>query len=93
MPKEDKELIPGFDVQIIPVGAGGTTVGSAPANNATAPAGNGYVVTSNPNTPIFVLPGTPQAPQPSQPSLVVITLAPKKDADKEKKSSSVFQKL
>jgi hypothetical protein len=93
MPNKDKELVPGFDVQIIPVGASGTAVGTAPANNPTAPSSNGYVVTSNPNTPIFVLPGTPQAPQPTQPSVVVITLSPKKEDKKEKKSSSVFQRL
>jgi hypothetical protein len=94
MPNKDKELVPGFDVQIIPVGSNGTAVGTPPANNPGAPIGNGYVVTSNPNSPIFVLPGAPQAPQPVQPSLVVITLSPKKDDEKkEKKNSSVFQRL
>jgi len=91
MPNKDKDLVPGFDVQIIPVGSNGTAVGTPPANNPGAPIGNGYVVASNPNSPIFVLPGTPQ---PAQPSVFVITLSPKKDDDKkEKKNSSVFQRL
>ena len=90
MPNKDKELVPGFDVQIIPVGSNGGAVGSAPANNPAAPVGNGYVVASNPNSPIFVLPG---APQPAQPSVFVITLSPKKDDKKDKKNSSVFQRL
>ncbi len=93
MPNKDKELVPGFDVQVIPVGSNGMSVGTPPGNDPSAPVGNGYVVTSNPNSPIFVLPGTPQAPQPAQPSVVVITLSPRKDEKKEKKSSSVFQRL
>jgi hypothetical protein len=95
MPKQDKDLLPGFDVQVIPVsptGVPATQQGTAPVP-VQAPNGNGYVVTSAPNTPIILVPPQ-QAPQPAQPSLVVITLAPKKEEEKkEKKSSSVFQRL
>ncbi len=96
MPKEDKDLLPGFDVQVIPVSANGTSVaqqGTVPnAVPMPSPNGSGYVMTAVPNAPIFVVPQpAPQAP--SQPSLVVITLAPKKDDKKEAKTSSVFQRL
>jgi hypothetical protein len=95
MPKEDNDLIPGYDVQVIPVAAHGAPVPSqstGPVGVPTqAPGGNGYVLTSGTNTPIIVVPQQPQ--QPAQPSLVVITLAPKKEEQKEKKTSSVFQRL
>jgi hypothetical protein len=94
MPKEDKDLIPGYDVQVIPVAANGAPVptqSTSPAGIPTQVPGNGYVLTSGANTPIIVVPQQPQ--QPVQPSLVVITLAPKKEEKKEKKTSSVFQRL
>lgn len=98
MPKEDKDLIPGYDVQVIPVSANGAPVpaqSTAPVNvPGQVPGGNGYILTSAPNTPIIVVPPQQsQPPQQTQPSLVVITLAPKKEEKKEKKTSSVFQRL
>jgi hypothetical protein len=97
MPNEDKDLIPGFDVQVIPVSANGAPVptqSTAPNVPGQGAGGNGYILTSAPNTPIIVVPPQqPQPPQQTQPSLVVITLAPKKEEKKEKKTSSVFQRL
>lgn len=102
MPKDDKEVIPGYDVQVIPVSGGqapapvGVPVGISTqppvVGGVGTPAGNGYVVTSAPNTPIILVPPTPPQ-QSAQPSMVVITLSPKKDEEKKKKSSSVFQRL
>jgi hypothetical protein len=88
MPKEDKDLIPEYDVQVTPVSATGAPIAmqSGPAGGPMqVPGGGGYVLTSGSNTPIIV-----QSPQPS---LLVITLSPKKEGKKEKKSSSVFQRL
>jgi hypothetical protein len=93
---KDKELVPGFDVQVIPVSAGGAPVATqAGAPMGTPSMGNGYVVMPLPNATVVAVPPQPAAPPaPAQPSLVVITLSPKKEEDKkEKKSSSVFQRL
>ena len=93
----NKDVIPGYDVQVIPVsGTGVPAAGNGPVGMpATVPNGNGYVVMPLPNATVVAVPPQPAAPQaPAQPSLVVITLSPKKeDEKKEKKSSSVFQRL
>lgn len=96
MPSKDKELVPGFDVQVIPVPAGGAPVPTQAGVPMGSPSmGNGYVVMPLPNATVVAVPPQQPAPQaPAQPSLVVITLSPKKDEEKkEKKSSSVFQRL
>ncbi|GAA0566302.1 hypothetical protein [Rhizomicrobium electricum] len=89
MPKEDKDLIPEYDVQVTPVSMAGAPIATQSAGPAgvpmQVPGGGGYVLTSGSNAPIIV--------QSAQPSLLVITLAPKKEGKKEKKSSSVFQRL
>ena len=88
MPTNDKEVAPGFDVQVVYPPSGIPTSVSAPGNSVVVPngGGSGYTVTPT----VLAVP----QPQYTQPSVVVITLGPKKDEEmKEKKSSSVFQRL
>lgn len=91
MPKEDKVAATGVDVQILypqpdlPNSANGSN------SPAPLPNGGGYIMTGgSSNQPIIFVPG----PTPAQPSVVVLSVGPKKDEEKkEKKSSSVFERL
>jgi hypothetical protein len=83
MPKEDKGVDTGVDVQIISGGASGGSI-NVPA---TAQNGNGVVVMPIPQA------GTFQQPAQPGPTVIVITVGQKKEEEKKKKSSSVFQRL
>jgi hypothetical protein len=88
MPTKDKEVDSGFDVQVVYPPTGIPAASNGNGNPVIVPngGGSGYTVTP---TVLAV-----QQPQYTQPSVVVITLGPKKAEDKkEKKSSSVFQRL
>jgi hypothetical protein len=93
MPKEDKAAETGLDVQVLYPQSGLPNSASGSNTPASLPNGGGYVMTGGPsNQPIIFVPGPTAAP--AQPSVVVITVGPKKDEEKkEKKSSSVFQRL
>lgn len=82
MPKEDKGVDTGVDVQIISGGAAGGLV-NVPA---TAQNSNGVVVLPIPQGGAFQQPAQPG------PTVIVITVG-KKEEEKKKKSSSVFQRL
>jgi hypothetical protein len=81
MPKDDKTVDTGVDVQIISGGAGGGSI-SVPATQQN---GNGVMV--------FPLPQMGTMPAPSSgPAVIVITVG-KKEEEKKRQSSSVFQRL
>lgn len=92
MPKLDKDVVPGFDVQVIYPQTGIPPQVNAPMGSPLAPNGNGYVVMPVQGTVVPVQ--QQQAQAAPQPSVIVLTLGPKKDDDKPKKEvSSVFQRL
>lgn len=87
MPTKDKEVVPGFDVQVV-YPQSGIPASNGPVSPVVAPNANGSGYTVVPT--VLAMPQQ----QGSSPSVVVITLAPKKDEEKkEKKSSVVFQRL
>lgn len=81
MPKDEKAVDTGVDVQIISGAAAGGSVNIPTATQN----GNGVVV-----LPLSQI-GAMSQPSPSGPAVIVITVG-KKDEEK-KKSSSVFQRL
>jgi hypothetical protein len=83
MPKEDKAVDTGVDVQIISGGGAGGSI-NIPAATQNS---NGVVVMPIPQGGAF-----PQSAQ-SGPTVIVITVGKKEEEKKKKKSSSVFQRL
>jgi hypothetical protein len=86
MSNKEKAVDPGVDVQIMTIPAGG--IGSAINVPSTSQTGNGVVVMPLPQASQYM----PQS-QPAQPTVIVITVGAKEKDKKEKKSSSVFQRL
>ncbi|GAA0547119.1 hypothetical protein FHS83_000831 [Rhizomicrobium palustre] len=100
MPSQDKTSLdrPALDVQVIYPPQNGAPVGGPAPGVTPVPNNSGYVVMPG-QTPVVVVQSPPQPAQPaaqSQPSLLVLTVAPQKEDKKEEKKvevSSVFQRL
>ena len=85
MSKESKAVDTGVDVQVMSYPAGGAPITVPSASQV----GNGVVVMPLPQAPSL----SPLQAAPGAPTVIVITVGPKEKEKKEKKSSSVFQRL